>query len=81
MRVGLQLTLLVVVELLLAAHFSRTTIELLRVRLLTGDDCLRLVLLLGTVTTITALSPLLFRSASMKRWFGTTRIRLEKSGT
>lgn len=52
-----------------AVEWLRTLVSLAAGRVAAGQPWLRLVLILGCVTVVTALSALVFRSARLRRWF------------
>ncbi|CAG4885273.1 conserved protein of unknown function [Georgfuchsia toluolica] len=55
--------------LLGAAEWVRTLVERVAARFEAGQPVLRLVLILGGVALVTALSTLVFRTARLKRWY------------
>ena len=52
-----------------AAEWIRTTIRLVMQRSEAGQPVVRLVVILGSVTLLTVLSALVFRSARLHRWY------------
>jgi hypothetical protein len=56
-----------------AVVWVRTAVELAALRTQAGQPALRLVLILGAVAVLTALSGLVFRLARVRSWYGPGR--------
>jgi len=58
-----------VVLLLAAAEWLRTLVSIAQLRMHTGEDWVRMAVILGAVALFTAASGLVFRHAALRAWY------------